>query len=159
MVIEQIQALDDARQGIRARLNVRLNSHFNFGVSYSNRFQKSALNTSDNYQGYFNWNSLPKIGGRLALNGNINVSNFMQTNSTSIRYSRGLLKQKLQADVYYRYINYEYLSYVLTRNQHYWGTNLAYRFTKLLTASILGEISTRPEEKNYRVYVKIIQRF
>jgi hypothetical protein len=159
MVIEQIQALDDARQGIRARLNVRLNSHFNFGVSYSNRFQKSALNTSDNYQGYFNWNSLPKIGGRLALNGNINVSNFMQTNSASIRYSRGLLKQKLQADVYYRYINYEYLSYVLTRNQHYWGTNLAYRFTKLLTASILGEISTRPEEKNYRVYVKIIQRF
>ncbi len=54
------------------------------------------------------------IGGRLSLSYNRNESNYLLSNIGSIRYSRDIVKNKLYADFYYRFVDYNYYSMIDT---------------------------------------------
>lgn len=157
--IERLLDNDIARQGIRARLNVRPIKYVYTGFSYSKRFQNDNENKSDNIYGYVNLSKVPSIGGRITLSYNMNSSNYLDSNIASIRYSRPFLDNRLNADFYYRFVDYKYKSTVPDFNQSYFGTYLSYYLDRSLIISVSGEYSTYGEENNYRINTRIIKRF
>ncbi len=157
--IERLLDDDIARQGARARINFRPYKNIYAGVSYSKRFQSDRENKSDNVYGYVTLSKVPNIGGRLSLTYNRNESNYLQSNIGGARYSRGFLNGRLNADLYYRLVFYDYTSGIESLEQHYFGTNLSYNINRKLLVSISGELSTFNDENNVRIYSRIIQRF
>ena len=157
--IEQILDEDIARQGIRARLNIKPLRYVFTGFSYSKRFQSDNQNKSDNLYGYVSFSRLPKIGGRISLTYNRNSSNYLDSNIGSLRYSRTFMDNRLNADFYYRFVDYKYKSTVTDFNQHYFGTYLSYYIDRSLIISVSGEYSTYDAENNYRINTRIIKRF
>jgi len=134
----------------------------NAGFSYSKRFQSDDQNKSDNIYLYLGLSKIPGIGGRVSVNYNVNSSNYLQSNVLSLRHSRTLIKNKLNADFYYRLVNYIYLNsntFNTTLNQNYYGANLSLYITRKLMLSVSGEYSNTNQENNYRIYTKLVKRF
>lgn len=157
--IEQLLDDDIARQGARARINVRPLKNILAGGSYSMRFQSDQQNKSDNIYGYVTWSRLPAIGGRLSLSYNNNASNYLNSNIFSLRHSRDLFRNRVNADFYYRYVNYQYANFNDPSIQHYVGADISYYITRKLFFSISGELSTLENEHTYRIFTQISQRF
>ena len=153
--------LDDdlARQGLRARLNIRPFKFISTGFSYARRFRSDEQNNSDNLYGYVTWTRIPELGGRLTLSYNRNESNYLLSNIGSLRYSRDLVKNTLFADFYYRFVDYNYSSMTDAYLQHYIGTNLSYNITRKLLLGVSGEMAMSDFDTNYRIYARIVQRF
>jgi hypothetical protein len=156
--IERLLNEDIARQGFRARVNIRPFKYISTGLSYSKRFQNNTENKSDNIYGYISMSRLPKIGGRVSVSYNTNSSNYLKSNIASIRYSRTFLDQRLNADIYYRFVNYKYTTTVPDLNQHYFGTYLSYYIDRSLIFSLSGEYTTYNQENSYRINTRIIKR-
>ncbi|WP_339918403.1 hypothetical protein [Yeosuana marina] len=156
--IEQLLDEDIARQGLRARLNIKPFKYVFTGFSYSKRFQSDSQNKSDNMYGYVSFSKLP-IDGRLSLTYNSNASNYLKSNIASLRYSREFWDSRLSTDIYYRFVNYKYETNVPDFNQHYLGGYLSYYIDRSFTISFSGEVSKYNDETNYRVNTQIIKRF
>jgi hypothetical protein len=157
--IERMLDDDIARQGIRATVNIRPANYIGIGGSYSKRFQSNDLNKSDNLNGYVSFSKIPWIGGRIYANYNRNTSNYMQTNIYSVRYSRPIIKMKLDGDVYYRLVNYNYFDSETKTDQQYYGATLSYRIAKKLVFNVMGEMAATQEEDIYRVNARITKSF
>jgi len=157
--IERLLDDDIARQGIRARVNVRPAKNILAGASYSKRFQNDSENKSDNIYGYFTLSKLPAVGGRLSLTFNMNSSNYLESKIASVRHSREFFDGRLNTDFYYRIVFYDYANVADSPTQHYFGTNLSYNVNRKLLFSLSGELATFNEENTIRIYVRIAQRF
>lgn len=157
--VEQLLDDDIARQGVRFRVNARPFKYINVGASYSKRFQSDQQNKSDNINGYLSISKLPVVNGRFSVNFNWNTSNYLDSKILSFRHSRSMFKNKLNADLYFRMVNYTYLTSELQFGQQYYGANFSFRITRKLSLSILGEMNARGSENNFRVNTKIIKRF
>ncbi len=156
--IERLLDEDIARQGIRARVNVRPFKYVYTGISYSKRFQNNTDNKSDNIYGFVSMSRLPRIGGRVSVSYNMNSSNYLNSNIASIRYSRPFLDQRLNTDIYYRFVNYKYTSDIPQLNQNYFGAYASYYIDRSLIFSLSGEYSTYNQENSYRINTRIIKR-
>lgn len=156
--IEELLDEDIARQGIRARLNIKPFNYVFTGFSYSRRFQSDNQNKSDNIYGFISLSKLP-IEGRVSLTYNMNSSNYLDSNIASLRYSRAFMDDRLNADFYYRFVNYKYVQNVPDFSQHYIGTYLSYYLDRSLIISLSGEYSTYNQEDNFRINTRIIKRF
>ncbi|MEH6537247.1 MAG: hypothetical protein V7719_12690 [Psychroserpens sp.] len=157
--IEELLDEDIARQGFRARLNIKPFKNVFSGFSYSKRFQSDNQNKSDNLYGYVSFSKLPRIEGRVSLTYNKNSTNYLESNIASLRYSTAFLDDRLNADFYYRFVDYKYKSTVPDFSQHYVGTYLSYYIDRSLIVSLSGEYSTYNGENNYRINTRIIKRF
>jgi len=157
--VERLLADDQQRQGIRGRINIRPFKYINTSVSYSKRFQSDNQNKSDNINATLSHSRLPVVSGRFSFSINMNESNYLTSKIMSFRYSRSLIKRKLQGDFYYRIVNYNYGSSDFNSSQNYYGVNLSLRLTKSLRLSILGELSTRGTDQRIRLNTKLIKRF
>ena len=157
--IEELLDEDIARQGVRARINIKPFKNIYSGFSYSKRFQSDNQNKSDNIYGYISYSRLPSIGGRISLTYNMNSSNYLDSDIASLRYSRSFMEDRLNADFYYRFVNYRYKSTVPDFSQNYFGTYLSYYLDRSLIISLSGEYSTYNSENNFRINTRIIKRF
>jgi hypothetical protein len=157
--IERILDDDLARQGLRARLNVRPHKILWAGISYSKRFQSDSDNKSDNVYGYVTLTKIPEIGGRFNISYNMNSSNYLKSNIFSARHSRELVKNQLSGDFYYRLADYTYENRDRDYKQDFFGVALSYRISRTWQFSISGELSQFEEENNYRFYTRLTKRF
>ncbi len=157
--IERLLDNDDARQGLRFRVNFRPYKTINLGINYSQRFQSTGLNQSENMNGYLNLSRVPGLGGRLFINVNKNTSDYLESQILSFRHSRTLIKMKLDMEIYYRMVTYQYLNKELAYEQQYYGASLSYQITRKMALSVLGELATLPTEDNYRINTRITKRF
>ena len=157
--IERLLDEDIARQGFRARLNIKPFKNIFSGFSYSKRFQNDSQNKSDNLYGYVSFSRLPTIGGRVSLTYNRNSTNYLNSNIASLRYSTAFMDDRLNADFYYRFVGYKYTKTVPDFNQNYFGTYLSYYIDRSLIISLSGEYSFYNSENNYRINTRIIKRF
>ncbi|MBK5214459.1 MAG: hypothetical protein JJE55_12455 [Flavobacteriaceae bacterium] len=157
--IERILDDDLARQGIRARLNVRPVKIIWMGASYSTRFQTGEQNKSDNIYGYITLTKIPAVGGRLNATYNMNTSRYLKSNIFSVRHSRDLVKNKLNADFYYRMADYDYENQSTKYKQNYYGIALSYRISRSWQFNISGEMSQFESENSYRFYTQLTKRF
>jgi hypothetical protein len=158
--IEKLLDEDLARQGLRLRINIRPVKNLMAGFGYSKRFQSDNQNKSDNLNAYATYSNLPTIDGSISLNYNMNTSNYLKSNILSFRYSRFLIKNKLDADLSYRLAKFDYFnSFTSSYDQNYYGLNLSLHLTRKLFLSVYGELAAGNKEDNYRFYTKLIQRF
>ncbi len=155
--IERLLEEDDSRQGIRFNINVKPFKYISSGISFSERFQVNNLNKSRNINGYLSFSKLP-IGGRFALNYNLNTSLYLMSKIGSANYSRSMMKNKLNIDLYYRNVDYMYLNNETKIIQNYFGGGFTYRFSKKIMFNFLGEISTTYGTQNYRLNTKLNYR-
>lgn len=156
--IEKLLDEDIARQGIRSRINIKPFKSVFTGFSYSRRFQSNSQNKSDNIYGYVSFSNLP-IEGRVSVTYNMNASNYLDSNIASLRYSRPFMDNRLNADFYYRFVNYKYTNNIPEFSQHYVGSYLSYYLDRSLIISLSGEYSTYNQEDNFRINTRIIKRF
>lgn len=158
--IEKILDDDISRQGLRMRMNFRPLKNVHTGFSYSKRFQSDNQNKSDNIYGYVSVSRIPVVGGSVSVDYNMNTSNYLKSNIFSIRHSRSIIENKLNADFYYRFANYDYFnSFTSTNNQSYYGANFSLYISRTLMFSVFGEFSTSSLEDNYRINTKLVKRF
>ena len=157
--IERILDEDIARQGIRARINIKPFKYVYSGFSYSKRFQSDNQNKSDNLYGYLSFSKIPVIDGRISLTYNLNSSNYLDNNIASLRYSNDFWDGRLSADFYYRLVNYTYKSNTPDFSQNYFGTDISYFIDRTLAFSLSGEVSTYSQETNYRINARLVKRF
>ena len=158
--IERLLNDDEARQGFRARINVKPLKNVYTGVSFSKRFQSNIQNKSDNINGYIRLSKIPRLGGRLSLNYNQNTSNYLESKVISISHSRNLFRNRLYADFYFRNVDYNYFNNNTNTTQNYFGINLSLNISRNLRFSIFGELSTSAHlENNYRINTAIVKRF
>jgi hypothetical protein len=157
--IERLLDDDLARQGIRARINVRPLKYVIAGFSYSKRFQSDSQNKSDNLYGFATWSKIPVVGGSLSATFNQNKSNYLTSQIYSITHSRSMFDDKMNADAYYRRVYYSYLNSEKALRQDYFGASLSYNITRTFLFSVSGELAAFNGENNYRIYTKIAKRF
>jgi len=158
--IEKLLDEDLARQGLRLRINIRPVKNLIAGFGYSKRFQSDNQNKSDNFNGYATYSNIPTIQGSISANYNMNTTNYLKSNIISFRYSRFLIKNKLDADLSYRLAKFDYFnSFTSSYDQNYYGLNLSLHLNRKLFLSAYGELATGNKEDNYRIYTKLIQRF
>ncbi|PCH51267.1 MAG: hypothetical protein COC22_05380 [Flavobacteriaceae bacterium] len=158
--IERLLDQNEARQGVRFRVNLKPIKYLTTGFSYSKRFQSSAQSKSNNINAYISLYKIPNFGGGISLNYNKNTSNYLKSNVLSIRYSRQLIPNKLSANFYFRMVNYNYFNNNIASKQNYYGTNLSLRLSKTLKFSVFGELSTSNNPtNNYRINASIVKRF
>ncbi len=157
--IERILDDDLARQGIRARLNVRPAKIIWAGASYSSRFQTGEQNKSDNIYGYITLTKIPAVGGRLNASYNMNTSRYLKSNIFSVRHSRDLVKNTLNGDFYFRMGDYDYENQNTKYKQNYYGMALSYRISRSWQFNISGEMSKLEDENSFRFYSQLTKRF
>lgn len=157
--IEQLLNDDLAREGVRARFNLRPTKYLSIGLSYAQRFQNDRQNKSDNLYGSLSYSKLPLIGGRLSITYNQNKSNYLTSNILSNRYRKELISGKLDMGLYYRMASYQYFESGRIRTQHYYGGNLDFHAGKKWGISLAAERSDFNQETNYRLYARIVRRF
>lgn len=157
--IERMLEDDEARQGARARINFRPFKYVNSGISFSKRFQIDQQNKSNNINAYVSHSKLPAIGGRMSVRYNWNQSSYLESKIFSIQYCRPIIKRKLDADVYFRTVNYQQLASETTFRQQYFGGSLDYTIGRAWMFSLLYEWSSRMDRTQQRINSSIIFRF
>jgi hypothetical protein len=157
--IEELLADDQARQGIRARINFRPFRHMTLGVAAAKRYQSNSQNKAENFSGYLSYSKLPVIQGRISLNYNQNQSNYLKTKIYSLRYNRVLIPDYLDGDFYYRNVKYTYIGGESQSDQQYYGAGMSFRLSRSLRFRLLAEHSVRQTDKNWRINTKLIKRF
>lgn len=157
--IDRLLADDMNMQGVRIRINYKLTKKIYSGISFSNRFQADGNNKSNNFYGFITHSKLPWIGGNLNLNTNLNYSNYLESKVLALRYNRDIFKQKLNFSTYYRIVDYKYVNKDIAKSlQHYIGTDYSFSAGKNYTLSLMGELSIRGAENNYRFNFSITKR-
>jgi hypothetical protein len=156
---------DDARQGARVRFNVRPTKKLGLGAGYSKRFQADGANASDNLSGFLNFNMDPEGVGRWSVQANRNTSNYVRSDVLSFRHSRTLIPRRLSMSLYYRMVEYTYAnrsegSALAPRtSQRYYGADFMLDVARTLTFTVLAEMATIADEKNYRLNMCLTKRF
>lgn len=89
----------------------------------------------------------------------MNSSNYLNSNMTSLTYSRTFVDDRLSANFYYSFVNYKYVQNVPDFSQHYIGAYLSYYLDRSLIISFSGEYSTYNQENNFRINTCTIKRF
>ena len=157
--IERLLDDDEARQGLRFRVNIKPLKYVNIGASYSKRFQSSRQNKSDNINGFASLSKIPGIGGRLSVSFNMNSSNYLESKIISLRHSRTIIKKKLSTYFYFRRAQYQYLGSETQTELAYYGANLSYKINRSLSFSVLGEMAVKSNGERYRMNAKLIKHF
>ena len=157
--LERLLDNDLARQGLRARINVRPAKLLWVGISVGRRFQSDEQNKSNNFYGYATYTKLPKIGGRVNISYNRNQSNYLTSNIGAIRYNRLFLNNQLQGELYYRLADYTYTNRAENFTQHYFGSSVSVQFGRSWQFSLSGEYAKFNRENNVRLYTRLVKRF
>ncbi len=158
--LERLIADDEARQGIRARINWKPIKGITMGLAYGKRYQNSLQNASDNYNLFISIRNMPVIGGVLSGNMNVNQSAYLNSASHTIRHSRYFFKNKVSVSNYLRTVVYTYNpERETTIVQEFLGTNMNYLFGDNWSVGGLAEFSLRKAEYKTRVNLRITKRF
>lgn len=151
---------NETRQGLRFNLNYRIFKTITWGINASWRFQKSEANTSKNINSYLNFGRIPGIKATASLTANLLQTNYLDSKIFGARISREIIAGKLNADLYYRWVNYQYKNYEFAIHQNIAGADVALNLTRKLAFHVYyeGTFDTKADAF-HRLNTKIIQRF
>ena len=157
--VEDLLNDDIARQGLRLRVSLRPINGVFAGVSLAKRFQSDSENKSDNLNAFVTINRFVIKGGTLSFRFNRNLSNYLKSNIYSTTFSFYSFKNKLNTQLYYRNVQYDYFTSESKSKQNYYGANFYFRITRSLRFGLLVEVSDRQDNRYYRMNTKLIKRF
>lgn len=148
----------ESRQGLRFQIQYKPWRLVSIGANASWRFQASGANPSRNLNGYVTMARIPWISGSMTVSGNILSTGYLQSNMYSIRYMREIVRGRVSADAYYRWIDYTYPSDFRLHNDLA-GINVTCRLTRLLAIHLYYEAAFGSENTDIsRLNAKITHR-
>ena len=153
---------DETRQGLRFGFSFRPTKNITWGINAGMRFQKSQNNTSRNINSYVSISKTPWLPVRTTIRASILETDFLNSRVYGIRFSKPLLKKKLNAEVYYRNVNYLYRNSEsgTAVRQHIGGASLSYRLSKKLSWHLFYEGTLDKKNPTFtRINMRIIKRF
>ena len=151
---------NETRQGLRFGFNLRPHKYITWGVNSSMRFQKDKGNISRNLNSYISISRIPVIHARASLTANFLETGYIKSGIYGIRLTRDLMKKKLSAEAYYRWVDYNYKTSEFSTHQNIVGASCSFRLMKKLGLYIYYEgIFSDQSPTQTRLNTKIIQRF
>lgn len=151
---------NETRQGLRFGLSVRPFKTISVGINSSLRFQKSGANDGKNLSAYVNMSKLPGINARLNLRANLLQTSYIDSRIFGARLSKPLIRRKVNAEVYYRWVDYQYKNSETTIHQNIVGASLSLRVVKNLRLNLYYEgVFDNRNQQYQRFNIKVIQRF
>lgn len=112
---------EETRQGLRLSASYRITRQLQANVNANWRFQKSNINVSKNYNANLTYQRLPIINGNFIASVNFLETTYLRNSMYSGRYTRGLLKNKIELEGYYRYVQNRYKHFEFQDVQHIFG--------------------------------------
>lgn len=150
---------DETRQGLRAGMNYRISKRFTCGLNASWRFQKSDANLSRNLNAYVNISRIPVIGASASLSANWLQTHYLDSKIYGLRVNKEIIKGKLNSELYFRMVDYQYKSYEFAVRQQIAGADLTWNITPKLSFYVYYEGTFDRENSDLtRINMKIIQR-
>lgn len=151
---------DETRQGFRFGVNIRPFKYVTWSINTGWRFQKSDINVSKNLNSYLSFNRVPWLNIRASLTANFLKTNYIDSKIYGLRINKDIIRGKLSAEGYLRFVNYRYLGYDNTVRQKIGGMSLSVRLMHKLSLYLYyeGTLTDKNELFN-RFNTKIIQRF
>ncbi len=151
---------EETRQGVRFNASYRIFKNVIWGLNTGWRFQKSERNLSRNLNTYLTFNRIGGVNIRTTLTANFLRTNYINSKIFGIRVSKEIVPRKLNGDIQYRWVDYDYLNYETASRQNIVGANLSWNIIKKLSLYLNYEITFDDHDIRYQqVYAKIIQRF
>ena len=151
---------DETRQGLRFSINHRAFKWVSWGVSSSIRFQKNRENPSRNLSGRLTFPRIPFINARATLRANFLQTDFLDSRIFGLRLSRGFLNNKLNGELYYRWVDYHYKIGDRVLHQNIAGASLSVRLGKKMSLHLFYEGVLDDLSKSYhRFNTRVIKRF
>lgn len=159
----QIEQLieDESRQGLRLGFNYAPMKSVSIGVNTSWRFQQSGANQSTNYNGYINIAKIGKIKIRTSITANLLETAYLKSNMLGIRLSHQLIRNKLDAEAYFRRIDYQFGNTGNTVSQHIGGGSLSFTLAKNMNLFVYyeGIFADDPAQQVNRINTRVMYRF
>lgn len=150
---------DETRQGLRVGANYHISKLFTWGFNASWRFQKSEINLSKNLNTYLNISKLPFINATASLSANILQTSYLDSKIFGIRISKEIIRSKLNSELYFRLVEYNYKNYENKINQEIAGMSLSWNLTSKLAFYLYYEGTFDKANQDFnRFNVKIIHR-
>lgn len=151
---------DETRQGLRFNINYRPFKWLTWGANVNWRFQKSDFDLSKNLNSYLNFNQIPWIKANASVTVNFLQTPYLSSKMYGLRLNKDIIPGKLSAEVYGRYVDYQYQSNELSIQQQLIGGDISVNLTKKLSLHLYYEGTfDNLNETLHRVNTKLIQRF
>jgi len=151
---------DETRQGLRFGLNVRPWKLISLGANASWRFQKSSANDSKNLNAYLNLNRIPFLNTSVSLSANFLQTGYLNSTMYGARLMKDFFKGRASAELYYRWLTYDYQAYDFSTSQQVVGGSLSFQIIKGLSVYFFTEQTFDNQNNNYTlINSKIMQRF
>lgn len=151
---------DETRQGLRVGFSYNPWRFVTMGANSSWRFQKSGANSTSNYNGYINLAKLGSLKIRTSLTANILETGYLRSQIYGARFSHQIVRNKLDAEAYYRRIQYQFITSSNATDQNVFGASLSITAMKSLNLFLFYEgILAEPEQTLHRLNTRLQYRF
>ena len=151
---------DETRQGLRFSFHHRPFKTISWGATTGVRFQKSQANPSRNLNGHLTFSRVPFIKARVSLRANFLQTDIIDSQIFGVRIHKPLIRNKLDAELFYRWVDYKYKIGDRVLHQNIAGANLSFRLQKNLSLHLFYEgIFDNNNQIYHRLNARIIKRF
>lgn len=151
---------NETRQGLRFGVNYRPVKMILWGANASWRFQKNNTNESKNLNTYLNINQIPLVNVSASISANFLQTSYINSKIYGLKLMKDIFKGKVNMEVYYRRVDYDFPVYGYTTNQNVAGGSISWQVLKKLGIYVFLEKTFDSQNNNYMlVNTKIMQRF
>jgi hypothetical protein len=157
-VIEQYLEAEN-QKGYTFQLNYQPWRKVSIGGNAGYRTQKNDPNPSRNFYAFASYSKIPRLDIAATVSATVLESSYLNGKIYSAGISREFFKERLSADLFYRYIDYQYTSMDGGIKQNVAELGLSYRITRKLNASVNYESTFQGNYRMNQVYASISQRF
>ncbi len=154
------QMLEDAtRQGYQFRINYNPWKMVNTGISGGYRFRTKDINPTINANGFVTFNQLPWGNASVSLSSNYLKTSYVDGLIYGIRIYQDIVPAKLTSGVFYRLVDYKYLTTNTTSLQHMAEFELSWQISKKISLSANYDGTLEKSNLYNSVYLNLIKRF
>lgn len=151
---------NETRQGLRFGLNFRPVKLINVGANASWRFQKSNANDAKNLNTYLNFNQIPGLKTSAMLTANFLQTSYINSKIYGLRLMKDLFKGKVNTEIYYRRVDYDFPVYGFKSNQNVVGAGISWQILKKLGFYVFFEQTFDSQDNDFLlVNTRLMQRF
>jgi len=149
----------ETRQGLRLGFNYRPFNRWMWGGNAGYRMKKSETRPSLNANTFLTVSDIPYLDASATLDATILQTTYLNGVVYGLRLSKDLFKEKANAELSYRAVDYLYTNSQSTLLQHIIEASLSWRLAKKWMVSFNAEGSFDANDTAARLYINVSKRF
>ena len=150
---------EEMRQSFRLQANYKITKYLMFGLQAGYRFLKTDPHPSKNLYTYLTYSQIPRVNLSATITGTYLKTNYLNGKILGIRVSREFLKERIQAGLGYRYVDYSYPENILKVKQNIAEADISVQFSQTIFLSVNYEGTFEQSDKYNRIYLQVRKRF